>query len=200
MSAWARTIRSSRFVTAACNSAKASSVAPTYRFFPTRRTCRRHKLRRSARAKQAAYGKAANQLAAHQKRGRWSAVSLFLSLAGEGRVMSCCRLETERLLLRPPEPRDVPAIVTWIGDWDVAKNLSRCPHPYIEQHAQEFLARAAEGRAKGTDFNFAITRRGDAQYMGQIGLHLKDGRFELGYWLGKPFWGSGYASEAARRV
>jgi len=114
--------------------------------------------------------------------------------------MSCCRLETERLLLRPPEPRDVPAIVTWIGDWDVAKNLSRCPHPYVEQHAHEFLARAAEGRAKGTDFNFAITRRSDRQYVGQIGLHLKDGRFEIGYWLAKPFWGQGYASEASRRV
>jgi ribosomal-protein-alanine N-acetyltransferase len=114
--------------------------------------------------------------------------------------MSCCILETERLLLRPPEPRDVPAIVTWIGDWDVAKNLASCPHPYREEHAQEFLVRAAEGRAKGTDFAFAITRRADGAYMGQIGLHLKDGRFEVGYWLGKPFWKQGFASEAARRV
>jgi ribosomal-protein-alanine N-acetyltransferase len=114
--------------------------------------------------------------------------------------MSCCRLESERLLLRPPEPRDVPAIVTWIGDWDVAKNLSKCPHPYTEEHAQEFLLRAAEGRAKGTDFGFAITRKSDGCYLGQIGLHLKDGTFEVGYWLGKPFWFQGFASEAARRV
>jgi len=114
--------------------------------------------------------------------------------------MSCCRLETERLLLRPPEPRDVAAIVTWIGDWDVAKNLSKCPHPYHEEDAQAFIARAAEGRARGSDFAFAITRKSDGLYMGQIGLHLKDGRFELGYWLGKPFWKSGYASEAAHRI
>jgi len=114
--------------------------------------------------------------------------------------MSCCRLETERLLLRPPEPRDVSAIVTWIGDWDVAKNLSKCPHPYREEDATGFLARAAENRAKGTDFVFGITRRADDQFMGQIGIHLKDGRFEIGYWLGKPFWKAGYASEAAHRV
>ena len=114
--------------------------------------------------------------------------------------MTCCRLESERLLLRPPEPRDVPAIVTWIGDWDVAKNLSKCPHPYGEEDAQEFLLRCAEGRAKGSDFGFAITRTADGRYLGQIGLHLKDGTFEIGYWLGKPFWGFGYASEAARRI
>ena len=114
--------------------------------------------------------------------------------------MSCCRLETERLLLRPPEPRDVPAIVEFIGDWDVAKNLSTCPHPYREEHAVEFLAKAADGRAMGSNFNFAIVRRSDEQYMGQIGLHLKNGKFEVGYWLGKPFWKFGFASEAARRV
>jgi RimJ/RimL family protein N-acetyltransferase len=104
------------------------------------------------------------------------------------------------LLLRPPEPRDIPAIVTWIGDWDVAKNLSKCPHPYGEEDAREFLLRCAEGRAKGSDFGFAIARTADGRYLGQIGLHLKDGTFEIGYWLGKPFWGFGYASEAARRI
>jgi ribosomal-protein-alanine N-acetyltransferase len=114
--------------------------------------------------------------------------------------MSCCRLETERLLLRPPEQRDAPAIVSGIGDWDVAKNLSKCPHPYREEYAHEFLARAVEGLAAGTDFNFAIERCDDDAYVGQIGLHLKNGKFEIGYWLGKPYWGRGYASEAARRV
>ena len=114
--------------------------------------------------------------------------------------MSCYRLESGRLLLRPPGPGDVASIVTWVGDYDVAKNLSRCPHPYCEEYAQQFLARCAEGRATGTNFNFAIVRRADRIYMGQIGLHLKDGSFELGYWLGKPFWHQGYASEAADRI
>jgi ribosomal-protein-alanine N-acetyltransferase len=114
--------------------------------------------------------------------------------------MSCCRLESKRLLLRPPEPRDVPAIVSWIGDWDVAKNLSKCPHPYTEKDAEEFLIRSAEGRARGTDFGFGIVSKAEGRYLGQIGLHLKDGKFEVGYWLGKPFWGQGYASEAARRA
>ncbi len=114
--------------------------------------------------------------------------------------MSCCRLESERLLLRPPELGDVESIVSWIGDYDVAKNLSKVPHPYGEKHAREHLARAGEQRAQGTDYVFAITRKSDSVYLGGCGLHLKDGKFEFGYWLGKPYWGLGYATEAARRL
>ncbi len=110
------------------------------------------------------------------------------------------RLETERLLLRPPEFRDVPAITTWIGDWDVAKNLASVPHPYREDDAREFVALTAEKFAKGEGYCFAVTRKQDGVFMGNCGLHLKDGQFELGYWLGKPFWQQGYATEAAKKV
>jgi RimJ/RimL family protein N-acetyltransferase len=110
------------------------------------------------------------------------------------------RLETDRLLLRPPEFRDVPAIATWAGDWDVAKNLACMPHPYREEDAREFVARAVEKLATGEGYCFAIERKRDGVFMGACGLHLKDGQFELGYWLGKPFWRMGYATEAAKRV
>ena len=110
------------------------------------------------------------------------------------------RLETDRLLLRPPEFRDVPAIATWAGDWDVAKNLASVPHPYREDDAREFVARVAQRRALGEGHCFAVTRKLDGVFMGTCGLHLEDGRFELGYWLGKPFWRQGYATEAAKKV
>ena len=110
------------------------------------------------------------------------------------------RLETERLLLRPPEFRDVPAIATWIGDWDVAKNLASVPHPYREEDAREFVARSVEKLAHGEGYCFAIERKLDNVFMGTCGLHLEDGLFELGYWLGKPFWRQGYATEAAKKV
>jgi len=114
--------------------------------------------------------------------------------------MSCCGLETERLLLRKPEEADVPAITAMIGDWDVVKNLATAPYPYLEEHARQFIARIAEGRATGESHVFAITRKPAGAYMGTIGLHLRDGAFEIGYWLGKPHWKMGYASEAARKV
>jgi RimJ/RimL family protein N-acetyltransferase len=111
-----------------------------------------------------------------------------------------CIVETERLLLRPPGRRDVPAIVPLANDYDVAKNLSRLPHPYTAEDAEAFVAQMEEKRAAGTDFTFVIARKSDGAVMGCIGLHLDNGSFELGYWLGKPFWRLGYATEAARRL
>jgi RimJ/RimL family protein N-acetyltransferase len=109
-------------------------------------------------------------------------------------------LESERLLLRPPGRRDIPAIVPLANDYDVAKNLSKMPHPYTAQDAETYVKNSEEKRAAGTDFAFAIVRRSDAAFMGCIGLHLEDGGFEFGYWLGKPYWAQGYATEAARRL
>ncbi|HEX4295241.1 MAG TPA: GNAT family N-acetyltransferase [Rhizomicrobium sp.] len=109
------------------------------------------------------------------------------------------RLETARLLLRPPEPGDVKAITAFM-EWDVVKNLCRAPHPYLEEHAHAFLGRQEEGRARGSDFAFAVTRKSDSAFAGMCGVHLREKGFELGYWLGRPHWGQGYATEAAAEV
>ena len=115
--------------------------------------------------------------------------------------MSCCRLETERLLLRAQTADDIPQIVPLLNDFDVARNLARVPHPYTEEDAKGFLARGAEDRARGQAYPFALTRKEDGKLIGGCGLRLQDdGVFEIGYWLGKPYWGQGYASEGARRV
>jgi ribosomal-protein-alanine N-acetyltransferase len=109
-------------------------------------------------------------------------------------------LETDRLLLRPPEFRDVPAIATWLGDYDVAKNLA----PRAPSLSRGGCARIRRPRVEKPRHRRGLLLRhhaqGDGVFMGCCGLHLKDGRFELGYWLGKPFWGQGYATEAAKRV
>ena len=111
------------------------------------------------------------------------------------------RLETKRLLLRVPAPFDVPEIVALIGEFDVAKNLSRVPHPYSEADARGWIEKMAEARFNGTEYAFAITRKDDGAYLGSVGLHKRDGEtFEFGYWLGKPFWKQGYATEAASRL
>jgi [ribosomal protein S5]-alanine N-acetyltransferase len=124
----------------------------------------------------------------------------FFIPSNEGSVMSC-QLNTERLLLRPPELKDVAAIVAGIGEWEVAKNLGRAPYPYREEFAYEFIGKQTEARAKGTDFAFMAVRKEDDAMMGCCGVHLREsGAFEVGYWLGKPYWGQGYATEAARKV
>ncbi|MBV9991214.1 MAG: GNAT family N-acetyltransferase [Alphaproteobacteria bacterium] len=110
------------------------------------------------------------------------------------------RLESPRLLLRPPEAADVESITAQMGDWDVVKNLARAPYPYTEDHARAFLARQEEGRAKGADYAFAVTRKPDGALVGMCGVHLREQGFELGYWFGRAHWGQGYATEAAAEV
>ena len=110
------------------------------------------------------------------------------------------RLETPRLLLRPPEPGDVGAIAIQMSDWDVVKNLARAPYPYTENHARDFIARQEEGRAKGADYVFAVVQKPDNALVGMCGVHLREDGFELGYWIGRPHWKQGYATEAGAEV
>ncbi len=103
-----------------------------------------------------------------------------------------CILESERLILRPPRPTDIQSMTVWLSDFDVAKMTSRVPHPYGEGDAEAFLA-------LGEANCFVIQRKGDGLFMGMTGLKAEEG-YEFGYWLGKPFWGFGYATEAAQRL
>lgn len=103
-----------------------------------------------------------------------------------------CVLESERLILRPPRPSDIQSMTVWLGDYDVARMTSRMPHPYHEADAEAFVAEGAQNR-------FVIQRKNDGLFLGMIGLRAEDG-YAFGYWLGKPFWGQGFATEAARRL
>ena len=86
------------------------------------------------------------------------------------------------------------------NDYDIVKNTSRMPWPYTAGDARAFVAHAREERALGTEFIYVIVERGQDAPMGSIGLRLNDGTFEFGYWIGKAFWGQGYATEAAESL
>jgi [ribosomal protein S5]-alanine N-acetyltransferase len=110
------------------------------------------------------------------------------------------RLETSRLFLRPPADDDVAAIVALLGDFDVSKNLSSPPHPYREEDAIAFVERVRHDQTEGVGHCFMIFRHDDDALIGSIGFRERSEAIELGYWIGKPYWGQGYASEAARRT
>jgi RimJ/RimL family protein N-acetyltransferase len=108
-------------------------------------------------------------------------------------------LQTERLLLRAPRAADIGAFVPLLNDYQVSKNLSRVPHPYTEDDGCAFVVRSADGRAAGSDYTFMVLRRTDGVLVGMCGVHPAR-EFEIGYWIGRPYWGNGYATEAARCV
>ena len=104
-------------------------------------------------------------------------------------------LKTARLVLRAPVRSDVPAIVALAGDRRVAENTARIPHPYS---AADGLAAIAAINQTGGETVFAIEL--DGELIGLCGLDPRPDGGELGYWLGVPFWGRGYATEAAHAV
>ncbi len=108
------------------------------------------------------------------------------------------KLGTPRLTLRPYTEADIAELVPLIGAREVAATTLRIPHPYTEHNAREFLLMAQEpGRIW-----LAITLRTDGRQIGGVGLRVDDqhSNAELGYWLGVPYWGQGYATEAARAM
>lgn len=107
-------------------------------------------------------------------------------------------LETARLRLRGYTEADIPELLPLIGTREVAATTLRIAHPYTEQDAKAFLE-----LTKDTDkIWLAIVLRGDGRQIGGIGLRLEKQHqhAELGYWLGVPFWGQGFATEAAREI
>jgi RimJ/RimL family protein N-acetyltransferase len=111
-------------------------------------------------------------------------------------------LETDRLRLRPFRQSDAPDILRLVGDREVAATTLRIPHPYEEGMAEAWLAVQEEELEQGRGVHFAILRRSDEAFVGAIGLSLQSehARAELGYWIGRPYWHQGYATEAAAAV
>jgi RimJ/RimL family protein N-acetyltransferase len=107
-------------------------------------------------------------------------------------------LETARLQLRPYTESDIAELLPLIGTREVAATTLRIAHPYTEQDARDFLALAQESGK----IWLAITLRSDGRQIGGVGLRVDDQHrhAELGYWLGVPYWGQGYATEAAREM
>jgi RimJ/RimL family protein N-acetyltransferase len=104
---------------------------------------------------------------------------------------------TARLRLRAPRRDDASAIAALANDRRIAENTARIPHPYTLADAEGFLGYLAESE---TETAFAITLADDA-LIGLCGLLMKPRKTpEIGYWLGVPYWGHGYATEAARAV
>lgn len=113
------------------------------------------------------------------------------------------QLETDRLILRPPNRSDIPKIVELAGDPDVARSVGRIPHPYEEQHARDYVARTQKSWQSGDDCAFAMVHKELGHMIGMAGVILPQEPYtgaEIGYWVGKPYWGQGYATEAARAI
>ena len=111
-------------------------------------------------------------------------------------------LLTERLVLRSLTLEDATDVQRLAGEYDIASMVCAIPHPYEDGMAEEWIRACHNDYQKDNALNFAITLKADANLIGAIGIGLdpENERAELGYWIGKPYWNCGYATEAAQAV
>ena len=103
---------------------------------------------------------------------------------------------TARLLLRPGWAEDAPALCAAIGDERIVRNLATAPWPYRLRDAEAFLVQPRDPLLP----SFLVFERtdGEPQLVGSCGLGRRpSGTVELGYWIARPFWGRGFATEAS---
>lgn len=111
-------------------------------------------------------------------------------------------LSTTRLCLRPFNLEDAPHVQRLAGAPEVAATTLLIPHPYPDGAAEAWISAHDDARAAGRDYTFAVVQSSDNTLVGAVGLHRNavHNRAEIGYWIGVPYWGKGYCTEAAAAV
>lgn len=111
-------------------------------------------------------------------------------------------IATRRLTLRPPRAADAGPMALYAGDRRVAEMLEHVPHPYPPGAAEAFIERTLANHVVGRVWVMDASGIDGPEFIGVISLRPAKtaGVFQLGYWVGPPFWNTGYASEAARAV
>jgi RimJ/RimL family protein N-acetyltransferase len=114
-------------------------------------------------------------------------------------------IRTERLHLRPLALADAPRLAELANDFDVVKMTGGMPFPYALADAERFIGRATEADPE-REAHFAVDLIGEGP-VGCVGFYWHETPLahdltapELGYWLGRPFWGLGIATEMLRAV
>lgn len=108
-------------------------------------------------------------------------------------------LQTRRLLLRPFRLRDAPSVRRLAGDRRIASTTLELPHPYEKGMARTWIRTHRDLFGRRRAVHFAIALRERDELIGAIALRLEEAhdRAEMGYWIGVPYWGQGFATEAA---
>ena len=110
-------------------------------------------------------------------------------------------LFTPSLKLRKLDLDDVPLLVKYADNRKISDRIINIPYPYREPDAVFRLGYVNKGFKEGSRFVFAIANKETNAFVGEISLHLEQGqKAQLGYWIGEPHWGNGYAKEAIQSI
>ncbi len=107
--------------------------------------------------------------------------------------------KTERLILRPWYEADAEDLFRYASDPRVGPPAGWPPHTSVEN------SRGIIREVLSSPETYAVCRKEDGRPIGSVGLHRRDlaereDEYELGYWIGRPFWGQGLIPEASREL
>jgi len=112
-------------------------------------------------------------------------------------------LKTQRLLLRAFQDADAAEVQRLAGNKAIAHMTTHIPHPYEDGMAEKWIASHHSDFESGESIIFAIILKDEGTLIGSIAftkIEQDDLRASLGYWIGEPFWGKGYATEASLEI
>jgi len=110
-------------------------------------------------------------------------------------------IRTERLVLRQLTLNDAAAFSKLAGDYDISKMTGSLPHPFPLYSAEFKIMYLRQQKRRGLAYPYAITING-GDLIGVMDLFrsVPDAALEIGYWIGKPYWGQGLSTEAAKAI
>lgn len=109
-------------------------------------------------------------------------------------------LSTRRLVLRAPIQEDIDDLVTLANDRAIAEMTSRLPYPYTLQDAQRYVGAVLDGSSIGHIYAITLADTGRLIGMCSVEMRARSNGLEVGYWIGRNWWGKGYATEASSAV
>lgn len=103
-------------------------------------------------------------------------------------------IKTKRLVIRKPQITDKQKLISEINNWEITKWLEKVPFPYSDEDADKWINSL---KVNNLQFNIFLAN----SLIGGVGLKKdQNSNHRLGYWLGKDYWGNGYATEACSEL
>lgn len=107
-------------------------------------------------------------------------------------------LEGNQLLLRAFEYSDAKRVQELAGNQLIADTTEAIPHPYEDGMAESWISSHKDKLIALESISYAIILKKTNEFIGAVGLTLNMSNYlgEIGYWVGHPYWGNGFATEA----
>ena len=112
-------------------------------------------------------------------------------------------IETERLILRPWQETDAKALFKYASDPDIGPIAGWPTHTSVENSLEIIRTVFSAPETYAVVLKDTDEPVGSCGIMFSEGLHsatMKQGEAEIGYWIGKPYWGQGYIPEAVKAL